>query len=567
MSHEHWQRAVTNAQHDRDVQRARAERAEANLATTESERKLLADQLYNSEQEELRLEARLTFAEADNRALAHCLRLCASALWPFACAAERGVTWDDSRPQCRRARDEYEEAREVLRAHDANKAQAVKGGDANAADVRTPGLVASPADSTSAKGEPETIAEAHHRASREFRALSPEQQRQRMREAGICDEQQCDGADLQEAIACFRDYQIEGDRTLRDILIRISYAAEARTIELEKLRAQWKDWRTCSCGQAWKPAAGLYGTTEENECQACVLRRLLSEVESNAAGLRAKLARYEAAAIIAIDTALAEVRRQGGADYVLTEARTEGLAALRALTDSPVGVAATAMGADSKGGDADAKDSRNPCSGNDRDDRLNLGHVASPADSTSAKGETGASTGAVADSGGSLCAKCGAAIGYCRNGCMRDRERAVSDAGSTIRAALKGLAKFARGYDLDNIRKDALDTAGICWKAPGEMTPWCGCDSGGSGAAHREVNRTSFQPAETAGADSSTPEPAGDSECNHKPISHKQLELTLCGKCGVSLGFKCSACGGSFYGEVSLTECPECGCCGDVRPR
>ena len=30
--------------------------------------------------------------------------------------------------------------------------------------------------------------------------------------------------------------------------------------------------RWCSCGQPWKPAAGLFGTTEETRCHACVLR-------------------------------------------------------------------------------------------------------------------------------------------------------------------------------------------------------------------------------------------------------------------------------------------------------
>lgn len=35
--------------------------------------------------------------------------------------------------------------------------------------------------------------------------------------------------------------------------------------------------RWCACGQPWLPAVGLYGTTEETECPACILRRMLVE--------------------------------------------------------------------------------------------------------------------------------------------------------------------------------------------------------------------------------------------------------------------------------------------------
>jgi hypothetical protein len=33
----------------------------------------------------------------------------------------------------------------------------------------------------------------------------------------------------------------------------------------------------------------------------------------------------------------------------------------------------------------------------------------------------------------------------------------------------------AFNYDTDTLRREALDAAGICWKAPGEMAPGCGC--------------------------------------------------------------------------------------------
>jgi hypothetical protein len=35
--------------------------------------------------------------------------------------------------------------------------------------------------------------------------------------------------------------------------------------------------RACKCGQAWLPAPGLFGTTEETECPACRLRKLNKE--------------------------------------------------------------------------------------------------------------------------------------------------------------------------------------------------------------------------------------------------------------------------------------------------
>lgn len=37
--------------------------------------------------------------------------------------------------------------------------------------------------------------------------------------------------------------------------------------------------RTCKCGQAWKPAQGVFGTTEESTCPACVLRAAKQKLE------------------------------------------------------------------------------------------------------------------------------------------------------------------------------------------------------------------------------------------------------------------------------------------------
>jgi hypothetical protein len=37
--------------------------------------------------------------------------------------------------------------------------------------------------------------------------------------------------------------------------------------------------RWCECGQPWKPAAGLFGTTEETRCPACVLKDMVAELE------------------------------------------------------------------------------------------------------------------------------------------------------------------------------------------------------------------------------------------------------------------------------------------------
>ena len=60
--------------------------------------------------------------------------------------------------------------------------------------------------------------------------------------------------------------------------------------------------RWCRCGQPWIPVLGLYGTTEETECCACVLRRMLAE-ERKAHGAKAAL---RAATTVAFAAAVAE---------------------------------------------------------------------------------------------------------------------------------------------------------------------------------------------------------------------------------------------------------------------
>jgi len=58
--------------------------------------------------------------------------------------------------------------------------------------------------------------------------------------------------------------------------------------------------RWCQCGQPWIPAAGLYGTTEETGCAACILRRLLAqerEAHSAKASVRSAKAEAFAAAV------------------------------------------------------------------------------------------------------------------------------------------------------------------------------------------------------------------------------------------------------------------------------
>ncbi len=50
---------------------------------------------------------------------------------------------------------------------------------------------------------------------------------------------------------------------------------------MNKTRQQTIDtMRECVCGQPWRPAGGLYGTTEETQCQACTLRALLAKATS-----------------------------------------------------------------------------------------------------------------------------------------------------------------------------------------------------------------------------------------------------------------------------------------------
>lgn len=48
--------------------------------------------------------------------------------------------------------------------------------------------------------------------------------------------------------------------------------------------------RVCACGQPWRPAAGLYGTTEETRCHACVLRDLLKRADAEVERLHVQLA-------------------------------------------------------------------------------------------------------------------------------------------------------------------------------------------------------------------------------------------------------------------------------------
>ena len=48
------------------------------------------------------------------------------------------------------------------------------------------------------------------------------------------------------------------------------------------------DVRWCACGQPWLPAVGLNGTTDETQCQACTLRRLLRKAMDTIAAERAK---------------------------------------------------------------------------------------------------------------------------------------------------------------------------------------------------------------------------------------------------------------------------------------
>lgn len=51
---------------------------------------------------------------------------------------------------------------------------------------------------------------------------------------------------------------------------------------LAALRAHEKV-RWCACGRPWVPATGLYGTTEQTECSACVLQKMLKRMEKERA--------------------------------------------------------------------------------------------------------------------------------------------------------------------------------------------------------------------------------------------------------------------------------------------
>jgi hypothetical protein len=59
----------------------------------------------------------------------------------------------------------------------------------------------------------------------------------------------------------------------------------------------------CQCGQPWIPAVGLYGTTEETECPACILRRMLAEERAKAMQARDEIARLRDALGVVLSSA------------------------------------------------------------------------------------------------------------------------------------------------------------------------------------------------------------------------------------------------------------------------
>jgi hypothetical protein len=70
--------------------------------------------------------------------------------------------------------------------------------------------------------------------------------------------------------------------------------------------------RECECGQPWRPAAGLYGTTEETRCQACVLREMLQRERAECDVLRRLLERVCPAPHLTLDADwLSEAKRAG----------------------------------------------------------------------------------------------------------------------------------------------------------------------------------------------------------------------------------------------------------------
>jgi hypothetical protein len=65
-------------------------------------------------------------------------------------------------------------------------------------------------------------------------------------------------------------------------------AVEKAERERDAAKALLNDVRWCKCNQPWLPAVGLYGTTEETRCQACVLREMLADLRATVARLTAE---------------------------------------------------------------------------------------------------------------------------------------------------------------------------------------------------------------------------------------------------------------------------------------
>lgn len=69
---------------------------------------------------------------------------------------------------------------------------------------------------------------------------------------------------------------------------------DAFQVRAEKAEAKWSAYRECSCGDMWRPAAGLYGTTEETQCRACVLLATIERLEGERDALCARAEKAEA---------------------------------------------------------------------------------------------------------------------------------------------------------------------------------------------------------------------------------------------------------------------------------
>ena len=222
--------------------------------------------------------------------------------------------------------------------------------------------------------------------------------------------------------AVFRDYQIESDESLREVVARLAEAAERRTLKLEECRAKLAEAEAAAeCARidegnarvAWASAVKNGDRAARDALEAYRLQCELTDDH------RARLTACEK--VVESAREWSDAVERGFASQVRPDiARARFLTALRALD------AAKAKDSDSSVGGAATAEGPGP---------------------------------------GPLCAQCGAPIGYCRDVCGRERQLSVSN-GQTPEPA--GTTATEEWTTNDDLNADACE--GIAGATPATLS-------------------------------------------------------------------------------------------------